>query len=211
MSSTSTKNTRAPSEHKAPHRMSNTKNSTEKQAPSVPARIKFVADKSLAESQGEAWRKWNVTPKIAFLENPNLDPEKDIGKRIAYCRAQMDNLSVEALARYTKRFDKVGISRTTLVRYESGENIPGGRELRILADTLSVPVRWLLLADFGSDGLALTDEDARFIEVARRWVKSMSGQELPEFVADARETQRKAEIAQRQRWIDEDRRPQEKD
>lgn len=188
--------------------MKNSKNTAEKQPDPGSARIKLLADISLAESHGEPWRKWTVTPTIAFLENPNPDPEKDIGRRIAYCRAQMDNLSVEALARYTKRFDKAGISRTTLVRYESGDNIPGGRELRILADTLDVPVRWLLLADFGSDGLALTDEDARFIEIARRWVKSISGKELPEeWVEDAIGKQRAADRAQRQKWIDEDRRP----
>lgn len=192
--------------------MKNTKNTPEKQPETGPARRKLLADISLAENKGEAWRKWNVTISLpSYMGEPNPDPEKDIGKRIAYCRAQMDNLSVEALARYTKRFDKVGISRTTLVRYESGDNIPGGRELRILADTLDVPVRWLLLADFGSDGLALTDEDARFIEVARRWVKSMSGQELPAFVADAIEKQRAADRAQRQKWIAEDRGALEKD
>ena len=191
--------------------MSNSKSTREKQPEPGPARIKFTADISLAENKGEAWRKWNVTiPLPSYMGEPNPDPEKDIGKRIAYCRAQMDNLSVEALARYTKRFDREGVSRMAITRYEAG-SVPTCRELRILADTLDVPVRWLLLADFGSDGLTFTDEDARFIEVARRWVKSMSGQELPAFVADSREKQRKADIAQRQMWIDEDRGPQEKD
>lgn len=191
--------------------MSNTKNTTEKQPELGPARIKFTADTSLAENKGEAWRKWNVTiPLPSYMGEPNPDPEKDIGKRIAYCRAQMDNLSVKALARYSKRFDREGVSAMAITRYEGGA-VPTCRELRILADTLNVPVRWLLLADFGSDGLTLTDEDARFIEVARRWVKSMSGQELPAFVADSFEKQRKAEIAQRQKWIAEDRGPPEKD
>lgn len=191
--------------------MSNKKNTPEKQPEHGPARLKFTADVSLAESKGEPWRKWNVTPKPAFLDNPNPDPEKDVGRRIAYCRAQMDNLSVEALARYTKRFDKAGISRTTIVRYESGENTPGGRELRILADTLDVPVRWLLLGEMGSDGPVLSEEEERFIEVSRRFVKSLAGKKLPEWVDGMADRQRKANQAQRQQWLDEDRRPQEKD
>ncbi len=191
--------------------MKNSKNTAEKQPEPGPARIKFTADTSLAESKGEAWRKWNVTISLpSYMGEPNPDPDKDIGKRIAYCRAQMDNLSVEALARYTKRFDREGVSRMAITRYEAGA-VPTCRELRSLADTFTVPVRWLLLADFGSDGLVLTDEDARFIEVARRWMKSMSGQELPPFVADAREKQRAADIAQRQKWIAEVRGALEKD
>jgi transcriptional regulator with XRE-family HTH domain len=191
--------------------MKNTENAPEKQPETGPARIKFVPDMSLVESKGEAWRKWNVTISLPpYMPEPNPDPEKDIGKRIAYCRAQMDNLSVEALARYTKRFDREGVSRMAITRYEAG-SVPTCRELRILADALDVPVRWLLFADGGSDGLMLTDEDARFIEVARRWMKSMSGQELPPFVADAREDYRKAEIATRKKWIAEDRGALEKD
>ncbi len=191
--------------------MKSSKNTVEKQPEKGPTRVKFLANVSLAENKGEAWRKWNVTISLpSYMGERNLDPEKDIGKRIAYCRAQMDNLSVEALARYTKRFDREGVSRMAITRYEAGA-VPTCRELRILADTFNVPVRWLLLADFGDDGLTLTDEDARFIEVARRWVLSMSGQELPAFVTDTLEKQRKADIAQRQKWIAEDRGALEKD
>lgn len=191
--------------------MKNTKNTADKQPDPEPARIKFLPDMSLVENKGEPWRKWHVTISLpSYMGEQNPDPEKDIGKRIAYCRAQMDNLSVEALARYTKRFDREGVSRMAITRYEAGA-VPTCRELRILADALDVPVRWLLIADGGSDGLVLTDEDVRFIEVARRWMKTMAGQEVPPFVADASENYRKAGIATRQKWIHEDRRTQEKD
>jgi hypothetical protein len=101
--------------------MSNRKNTAEKLPEQGPARIKFTADIALAENKGEAWRKWNVTISLPlFMGEPNPDPEKDIGKRIAYCRAQMDNLSVKALARYTKRFDREGVSAMAITRYEGG-------------------------------------------------------------------------------------------
>ncbi len=67
--------------------MKNSKNTAEKQPEPGPARIKFTADISLAESKGEAWRKWNVTISLpSYMGEPNPDPEKDIGKRIAYTR-----------------------------------------------------------------------------------------------------------------------------
>lgn len=190
--------------------MKNTQNTPEKQPEQGPSRIVFTADVALAEDKNEPWRKLCVKPEPRFLENPNPDPEKDIGRRIALCRAQMDNLSVEALARYTKRFDRDGVSRMAITRYEAGA-VPTCRELRILADTLSVPVRWLVFGEMGSDGPALTYDDVRFLESLRSWVRLANNTIIPQLFEGMTERQQKANQAQRQKWLDEDRRPQEKD
>ncbi|MCO5096445.1 MAG: helix-turn-helix domain-containing protein [Rhodocyclaceae bacterium] len=133
-------------------------------------------------------------------------PEKGVGQRIAYCRGQLDNLSVEALARYSKNFDPAGISRPTIVRYESGENIPGARELRILCDALWVPANWILFGTVGPDvensaGGALLNALNRFVQGAS-WDGVQGG-----WMERLAEDQRQAEIEKRQKWIDEARKP----
>lgn len=74
-------------------------------------------------------------------------PERGIGERIKEARQRPENgLSVEALSRMCKLSDPEGqgVSRTTLLRYESGTILPGARELRILCHALNVSPNWLL-------------------------------------------------------------------
>ena len=73
-------------------------------------------------------------------------PEARFGDRLRDARQQL-GLSIEALSRLCKSWDQPdgkGISPPTLGRYESGETLPGLRELRLLADALGVPVQWLV-------------------------------------------------------------------
>ncbi len=152
----------------------------------------------------EPWREWTVKPRLESMPFPEHDPERRIGKRIRYCRGELDNLSVDALARYTKFFDKEGVSRYSLVRYEAGLNLPGARELRILCDTLWVPAGWLLFGrvDEGRDekdillhrwfGNMLKDYGALKVQKGVKGVPTMAEQE---------------ETAKRQYWINEARKP----
>jgi hypothetical protein len=81
------------------------------------------------------------------IPQPELAPEKGIGKRIKEARERPENgLSVEALSRLCKLIDPVGqgISHQTLVKYEKGIVLPGSRELRILSDALAVSADWLI-------------------------------------------------------------------
>ena len=101
-------------------------------------------------------------------------PESGIGERIRYGRAEL-SLSVEALSRLTKRYDtheSKGVSPTSLARYESGESLPGARELRLLCQALAVPPQWLLLGDLPNMGKsqaqqALLDALGRFVREAQ--------------------------------------------
>lgn len=75
-------------------------------------------------------------------------PEDGIGARIKEARKLAGHdLNVEALSRLCREYDQQGqgITRTTLLRYESGVVFPGARELRILCDALGVSADWLLL------------------------------------------------------------------
>lgn len=156
----------------------------------------------------EPWRKWNVKPDLVYIPahgrivGPDTDlraTETGIGKRIAYCRGQLDNLSVEALARYTKNFDTDGISRMSVIRYEAGENLPGARELRILCDALWVSPGWMLtgIVDAGSNvqselEIALQDFIFKTMNVG-----------LPGGIGDFAKYESQRQIEQRQQWIDE--------
>ena len=154
--------------------------------------------------------KWKVKPVLEPMKT--VPPESGIGRRIAYCRGQLDNLPVEALARYTKNFDAAGISRTTIVRYESGDNIPGGRELRILCDALWVPANWLL---YGAVDAA--DENspiARMAQALRHLIRQEAGMGLGNEVGGAlaalEEKAKREEIERRQRWLNDARKPPSK-
>jgi transcriptional regulator with XRE-family HTH domain len=73
-------------------------------------------------------------------------PESRVGERLKDARQQLA-LSVEALSRLTKTYDRhgaKGISPPTLARYESGDTTPNLRELRLLSESLDVPVQWLV-------------------------------------------------------------------
>lgn len=73
-------------------------------------------------------------------------PESRFGDRMKDARLQLD-LSVEALSRLAKSYDFFegkGISPPTLGRYEANETLPSLRELRLISESLDVPVEWLV-------------------------------------------------------------------
>lgn len=73
-------------------------------------------------------------------------PEKLLGKRIQAARNHYV-LSVDALSRLTKTYDETeqrGVSASALLRYEAGDALPAGRELRILCESLGVSADWLI-------------------------------------------------------------------
>lgn len=112
--------------------------------------------------QAQARKEQLTIPKFEPMAAPiGAPPESAIGTRIEFCRKQL-GLSIEALARYTARFDKrdnKGISPTSLLRYEAGEYEPGAREIRILCDTFDASPRWLiygLLDNAGEDAIEQT-------------------------------------------------------
>jgi transcriptional regulator with XRE-family HTH domain len=136
-----------------------------------------------ADTGNEPWRRWTVKPVLeAMFADP---PESGVGRRIAYCRGQLDNLSLDALARYTKFFDDEGVSRASLYRYETGQALPGARELRILSKALWVPVGRLLLGNIETD--TKEDNAGRDLLVAldryaaRKW--GASGAQLNEMLS----------------------------
>lgn len=155
--------------------------------------------------ESEFRKTWKVRPNLEpMLFNP---AESGIGKRIAYCRGQLDNLPIEALARYTKNFGEGGISRASLVRYESGDTMPGARELRILCDALWVPANWLM---YGAVDAA--DENSAVAQIAqglRRLIRQEKhGVENEDIQTTLEDMGRKAEIEKRQKWMIEARKPQ---
>lgn len=178
------------------------------------------------EQENELWKKWKVKPDLTYMPAPFRDDadlrttEVGIAKRIAYCRGQLDNLSVEALARYTKYFDQVGVSKASIVRYEAGESLPGARELRILCDALWVSPNWLLLGteDLNSQSIFTT----RLIDAATLFVLNLVNEanrqshasfetgmtlQRAQSEIEQRPQKEKAEIERRQQWIDEARKP----
>lgn len=183
--------------------MSNKKTKGTKSRPGS-ATVDVSVSEAITAEGDQPWRKWTVKP---FLEPiPTVPPEKGIGDRIAYCRGQLNNLSLEALARYAKHFDSEGISRQSLLRYESGDTLPGARELRILCDTLWVPITWLLT------GVAMEDQRSQTDALLHAWLKrtllEMGAVTLPPGVLDLEAKAQKEHIEQRQRWIHEARQPQ---
>jgi transcriptional regulator with XRE-family HTH domain len=100
-----------------------------------------------------------------------MPPESRFGDRVKDVRLQLD-LSVEALSRLTKRYDKAdqkGISAPTLGRYEANETTPSLRELRLIAEALDVPVQWLVDGNLpevkgGEEIQALISAMRRFVE-----------------------------------------------
>lgn len=156
-------------------------------------------------SQNEPWREWKVKPDLTqLLANP---PESGIGLRIAYCRGQLNNLSVEALARYTKNFDTVGVSKASIVRYEAGSSLPGARELRILSHTLWVSPIWLLMGALDSN--PQQHISAQLVDHLADFVRMVTDESNKGFVSgsDMRQSQELWEVEQRQRWIDAARKP----
>lgn len=160
--------------------------------------------RSQVEVVAEPWSKWKVKPDLVpMFATP---PEKGIGQRIAYCRGQLDNLKAEELARYTKNVDQQGVSRQSIVRYESGEFVPGARELRILCDALWVPANWLLFGVVGPD--VENSAGGALLSALGRFIQETSGGEFPRgWLEKLGERERQAEIEKRQKWMCEARRP----
>jgi transcriptional regulator with XRE-family HTH domain len=171
-------------------------------------RIVVAATREFASQGDEPWCRYRVRPDVTgFAEDPPGDPERRVGARIAYCRKQLDNLSVEALSRYTKKFDRYGIARTTLVRYETGDFLPGARELRILADTFWVPITWLLLGIVENQSSA----EKELLDALAVYMNERTGGGLPQSFRDemkrSHAEQLALETAKRQRWLYEARKP----
>jgi transcriptional regulator with XRE-family HTH domain len=169
------------------------------------------------EQDNEPWKKWKVKPDLVPM--PEAPSESGIGKRIAYCRGQLNTLSVEALARYTKNFDADGISRMSMIRYESGENTPGAREIRVLCDALWVTPNWLLLGTIDSN--SLNTDAVKFVDATKLFVLGflsehhfataafdpMSAKQRAEKEIALRPQKEIEEIEKRQKWMDEARKP----
>lgn len=100
-------------------------------------------------------------------------PEVGIGERLKYARSEL-SLSVEALARLTKRYDQAdskGVSPTSLLRYESGESLPGARELRLLCQAVAVPPQWLLFGELPNSGKSIAQQ--KLIEAMAEFVREV--------------------------------------
>jgi transcriptional regulator with XRE-family HTH domain len=89
----------------------------------------------------------------AMLAPADQAPESRMNERIRAARSALD-LSIEALSRLSKEYDREGngVSPASISRYESGDNLPGSRELRILCDSLDVPPLWLLYGRLDNPG-----------------------------------------------------------
>lgn len=143
--------------------------------------------------------------KPDLIDMPASPPESGIGRRIAYCRGQLDNLSVEALARYTKNFDTDGISRASIVRYEAGESLPGARELRILCASFWIPANWML---FGEEdfGVKISTEEKAYIVAMRNLISSKTslsefGVKIPSLTEQSVMLEEILEVQKRQSWL----------
>lgn len=97
-------------------------------------------------------------------------PESRLGERLRYARSQLD-LNIEALSRLTEGYDAngKGVSPTSISRYESGENLPGTLELRILCDSLGVTAQWLVYGDAPNSGK--TEAEQQMISALRRFIE----------------------------------------
>lgn len=187
--------------------MTDKKKQPKKAAASAPPaslpHLDFSGKNEGTETGNEPWRAWKVRPDLVPISSH--PEESGIGKRIAYCRGQLDNLSVEALARYTKKFDSDGVSKASLVRYESGDSVPGARELRILCDALWVPANWLLFGTLDSDIQRQTGRV--LLEALENHIRMLVPGELSKLIEPFSRMQEKYAIEGRQRWIDEARKP----
>ncbi len=117
------------------------------------------------------------SPRVApdfrpFPAGPGDTPESAVGQRIQFARKEL-GLSVEALARYTAQFDspvQKGISATSLLRYEAGENEPGAREIRILCDAFSASPRWLIYGELDNPGTDAIEQE--LVQVLQRYIEA---------------------------------------
>lgn len=100
-------------------------------------------------------------------------PESGLPDRLRYARSQLD-LSIEALGRLTAGYDAEGkgVSSTSISRYESGENLPGMAELRILCDALGVTAQWMVYGDAPNSGN--TEAEQKLILALRHFIATNS-------------------------------------
>lgn len=157
----------------------------------------------------DLWRSLKVKPDL--IDMKSSPPEAGLGKRIAYCRGQLENLSVEALARYTKNFDEDGISRASIVRYEAGDSLPGARELRILCDALWIPANWMLFGDEDL-GAKISSEEKAYVIAIRNLISaktsdSVFGVRIPSSAEQGANIELSQEIRRRQFWLYQARNP----
>lgn len=100
-------------------------------------------------------------------------PESLLGKRIKHARTDLV-LSVEALSRLTREYDHGGggLSPTSISRYESGDALPGLREFRLIAESLEVPVHWLLYGQEEAEKYAYSTEEVALLYALKGFVAS---------------------------------------
>lgn len=101
--------------------------------------------------------KFNPLPMLAA---PGAAPESLLGRRIATARSHY-KLSAEALSRLSKLVDVPdgrGVSPPSISRYESGEALPGARELRLLCESLEVSPHWLIYGEVGQAGISVPEQ-----------------------------------------------------
>jgi transcriptional regulator with XRE-family HTH domain len=106
------------------------------------SRLKTAA-RTLQELEPKPFEDFHPKPMPAPV---NSAPESVFGGRVQAARSHF-GLSVDALSRLTKATDKQGgrgVSATALLRYESGDALPGARELRLLCQSLGVSSDWLI-------------------------------------------------------------------
>ena len=103
-------------------------------------------------------------------------PESRLGERIRHARDELD-LNIEALSRLTKEYDLegVGLSPTSISRYESGASLPGLREFRLVREALDVPMAWLLYGSIEDAPKPEFSEPERIMLYALRNVIAQAG------------------------------------
>ena len=113
-----------------------------------------------------------ILPTADFSQGSKyVPPEAGIGQRIKELRTRL-NISVEALSILIAKYDydapsgtTKGISVPSLYRYEKGERIPGGKEIRLLCVALRTMPNWLLT---GNEQDSKAAADAEIADLARK-------------------------------------------
>lgn len=111
----------------------------------------------------------HIGPALVDMVAPNTEaPESLLPQRIRHARNSLV-LSVEALSRLTKEYDSggSGLSPTSISRYESGDALPGLREFRLIAESLEVPITWLLYGAIEKEKNQLSEAESLFVAALR--------------------------------------------
>jgi len=152
----------------------------------------------------------SIAPSVRLVPMPSTGadspPEAGIADRLKYARSEL-SLSIEALSRLTKRYDPhegKGVSPSSLLRYESGESLPGGREIRLLCEAFAVPTQWLILGQIPNSGRTASQQEL-IAAIARFIRETMS--DIPVGGELVSEMQQRSEERARAEWITEARKP----